>query len=125
MENNSRFNSHQLIDNRQIRIFLSSTFADMKEERIALIKIFDMLRIKANRRNVDLCIIDLRWGVTEEESRSGKTISVCLNEIERSYPFFIGLLGNHYGSTLDASVFEKNPELKERYPWLEAVSLIE
>ena len=118
MENNSRFNSHKLIDNRQIRIFLSSTFADMKEERAALIKIFDMLRIKANRRNVDLCIIDLRWGVTEEESRSGKTISVWLNEIERSYPFFIGLLGNHYGSILDASVFEKNPELKERYPWL-------
>lgn len=48
MKSNSRFNSHHLIDNRQIRIFLSSTFADMKEECTAFIKTFDMLRIKAN-----------------------------------------------------------------------------
>ena len=118
MENNSRFNSYKLIDNRQIRIFLSSTFADMKEERAALIKTFNILRLKANQRNVDLCVVDLRWGVTEEESRNGKTISVCLKEIERSYPFFIGLLGNHYGTSLDSSVLEKNPDLKEQYPWL-------
>lgn len=118
MENNSRFNSHQLIDNRQVRIFLSSTFSDMKEERSALIKTFNILRLKANRRNVDLCVVDLRWGVTEEESKNGETISVCLNEIERSYPFFIGLLGNHYGTSLDSSVLEKNTNLKEQYPWL-------
>lgn len=112
------YDEHQLIDHRQVRIFLSSTFTDMKDERKALTKSFEMLRIKANKRNVDLCVVDLRWGVTEEESRDGKTISVCLSEIERSYPFFIGLLGNHYGTSLDISVLEKNPDLWERYPWL-------
>ena len=119
MKDTSRFDSYHLIGNRQVRIFLSSTFRDMKEGRTALMKSFEVLRIKANRRNVDLCFVDLRWGVTEEESESGKTISRCLCEIERSYPFFIGLLGNHYGtSSLDSSVFEKNPDLKVQYPWL-------
>lgn len=118
MKNDSPFDGYRLIDNRQVRIFLSSTFRDMKEERSALIKTFEILRLKANRRDVDLCVVDLRWGVTEEESRNGKTISVCLNEIERSYPFFIGLLGNHYGTAVDSSILEMNPDLKEQYPWL-------
>lgn len=115
----SRFNSRYLIDNRQIRIFLSSTFSDMQAERSALVKIFEKLKIEANRRNVSLSLIDLRWGVTEEEARSGKVISVCLNEIEHSHPFFIGLLGSHYGTSLDSRELAKNPDLKERYPWIE------
>lgn len=115
----SRFDSNCLIDNRQIRIFLSSTFSDMQAERTALVKTFEKLKIEANRRNVTLSVIDLRWGVTEEEARSGKVISVCLNEIEHSHPFFIGLLGSHYGTSLDLAELTKNPDLKERYPWIE------
>ena len=60
----------------------------------------------------------MRWGVTEEEARSGKVLSVCLNEIENSHPFFIGLLGSRYGYAPEMSEIEKNPELKERYPWV-------
>lgn len=114
----SRFDSRHLIENREMRIFLSSTFSDMAQERQALIKTFEMLKIEANRRNVTLCVLDLRWGVTEDESRSGKVLSVCLEEIEHSHPFFIGLLGNRYGSSPNISVLEKNPELEERYPWI-------
>lgn len=114
----SRFFSRRLIENREMRIFLSSTFSDMALERQTLIKTFEMLKIEANRRNVTLCVLDLRWGVTEDESRSGKVLSVCLEEIEHSHPFFIGLLGNCYGSSPNVSVLEKNPELEERYPWI-------
>lgn len=119
MSNISRFNSHQLIDNRQIRVFLSSTFADMQAERSALVKTFEKLKIDANRRNVNLSLLDLRWGVTDEEARTGKVVSVCLNEIEHSHPFFIGLLGNHYGTSPKKTELDINPELKERYPWIE------
>lgn len=119
MPYNNRFNSNHLIENRQIRVFLSSTFADMEEERSALIKTFERIKVEASRRNVYLSVIDLRWGVTEAEARSGKVLSVCLNEIEHSHPFFIGLLGNRYGYSPDISEIEKNPELKERYPWIE------
>ena len=87
-----RFNSH-LIENHEMRVFLSSTFSDMDAERSSLVKLFHKLKLEANRRNVTLSLLDLRWGVTEEESRTGKVLSVCLNEIENSHPFFIGLLG--------------------------------
>ena len=107
-----------LIENREIRVFLSSTFSDMDEERSALIKTFDVLKMEANRHNVTLSVLDLRWGVTEEESRTGKVISICLNEIENSHPFFIGLLGNRYGYSPKMCEVEKNPELAERYPWI-------
>ena len=115
---NTRFDNH-LIDNRQIRIFLSSTFSDMQKERDALIQTFEMLKVEAAKRNVSLSVVDLRWGVTEEEAKSGKVISVCLNEIENSHPFFIGILGSNYGTAPEPSELEKNPELKERYDWIE------
>lgn len=114
---NSRFESH-LIENREIRVFLSSTFSDMDDERSALVKLFHKLKLEANQRNVVLTLLDLRWGVTDEESRTGKVLSVCLNEIENSHPFFIGLLGSRYGYTPEASELEKNPDLTERYPWI-------
>lgn len=92
MKNTSRFDSHRLIDNRQVRIFLSSTFSDMQKERSGLLKTFEVLKVEAAKRNVSLSVVDLRWGVTDDEARTGKVISVCLNEIENSHPFFIGLL---------------------------------
>lgn len=113
----NRFESH-LIENREVRIFLSSTFSDMEEERSALVKRFDKLKLEANRRNVSLSLLDLRWGVTDEEARTGKVLSVCLNEIENSHPFFIGLLGSRYGYAPKMSEIEKNPDLEERYPWI-------
>lgn len=120
MDGNPYFDKKRLIEDRRILIFLSSTFSDMQEERKKLTDTFVKLKIKAARRNVALSLLDLRWGVTKDEARSGKVLSVCLNEIEHSHPFFIGLLGNRYGRAPKTSVFTKNPELLERYPWLEA-----
>ena len=116
-QTNTRFESH-LIENREVRIFLSSTFSDMEAERSALVKRFNKLKLEANRRNVSLSLLDLRWGVTDEEARTGKVLSVCLNEIENSHPFFIGLLGSRYGYAPRMSEIEKNPDLEERYPWI-------
>ena len=83
-----------LIENRHIRFFISSTFQDMHDERDYLMKhVFPELRIIAAKRNVTLTELDLRWGVTEEESRLGKVLGICLNEIENSIPFFIGIVG--------------------------------
>lgn len=81
-------------------------------------KSFEIIKVEAAKRNVSLSVVDLRWGVTDKEARTGKVISVCLNEIENSHPFFIGLLGNNYGTSPDLSELDKNPELKERYPWI-------
>ncbi len=88
----------KLIDNRQIRVFISSTFQDMQDERDELMKkTFPLLRQKASERDVMLTELDLRWGITPEESQSGKVVEICLREIENSLPFFIGIVGNRYG----------------------------
>lgn len=55
----SRFESH-LIENREVRIFLSSTFSDMDSERTALVRLFHKLKLEADMRNVHLSLIDLR-----------------------------------------------------------------
>lgn len=87
-----------LIDNRQIRIFISSTFRDMQDERDYLMKrTFPKLRMLAAERDVRLTEVDLRWGITEEEAQNGKVVEICLREIENSIPFFIGIIGNRYG----------------------------
>lgn len=115
----NRFDKSHFIPKREIRFFLSSTFVDLDKERSALIKVFEKIKYEAKKRDIYLTVVDLRWGVTEEESKEGKVISVCLNEIENSHPFFIGLLGSRYGYSPSITELQSNPELAERYPWLE------
>lgn len=110
---------NHLIENRHIRVFISSTFQDMQGERDYLMKhTFPTLRKLASERDVTLTEIDLRWGITEEESKSGKVVEICLREIEYSVPFFIGIIGNRYGwvpkeEELGENVTERYPEVKD------------
>ena len=46
---------------------------------------------------MELVDVDLRWGITEEEAHQGKVLPICLAEIDRARPFFMGLLGERYG----------------------------
>lgn len=110
---------YSLIENRQIRVFVSSTFQDMKAERDYLMQtVFPRLRKKAAERDVSFIELDLRWGITEEEASKGKVVQVCLNEIDNSHPFFIGLLGDRYGWCPGAEILAQDTNLAERYPWI-------
>ncbi|HHV06169.1 MAG TPA: DUF4062 domain-containing protein [Anaerolineaceae bacterium] len=101
---------------RQIRVFISSTFRDMQAERDYLVKfIFPQLRKLCEARSVTWGEVDLRWGITDEQSAEGQVLPICLAEIERSRPYFIGLLGERYGWIPDAI----DPELIAQEPWLE------
>ena len=108
------------LDNRQIRVFISSTFKDMQEERDYLItKVFPLLQVEAEKRDVTVTPLDLRWGIMEDDERSGKVLQICLQEIENSQPFFIGIIGNRYGWCPPKEEFEKNEILQERWgDWL-------
>lgn len=98
---------------REIRVFISSTFLDMQEERDHLNRVvFPKLRKKCADRGVSFYAIDLRWGVTEEETRLNRTIDICLDHVKQCVPFFIGLIGNRYGW-----IPEQTP-LVEKYPWI-------
>ncbi len=107
------------IDDRHIRVFISSTFQDMEKEREQLIKkVFPLLRGIAGARGVVITELDLRWGITQEESENGKVLEICLNEIDNSRPFFIGLLGDRYGWCPTEEELEKNHNIEELHPWV-------
>jgi len=61
---------------RYIRVFVSSTFKDMKAERDELIlRVFPQLRKLCDQRAVVWGEVDLRWGITEEQRAEGKVAS--------------------------------------------------
>ena len=85
------------------RVFISSTFTDMKEERSILQKeVFPKLEKLCIERSAKFQAVDLRWGVNEESQLDQKTMDICLGEIARCQrispiPNFIILLGDRYG----------------------------
>ncbi|HEY5177279.1 MAG TPA: DUF4062 domain-containing protein [Terriglobales bacterium] len=111
---------------RTFRVFVSSTFEDLKEERNALQRkaepgaphheVFPSLRKLCEEHGARFQAIDLRWGVRDEAALDQKTMEICLREIERCQrtgikPNFIVLLGQRYGwrplpARIEVSEFE-------------------
>lgn len=85
------------------RVFVSSTFRDLQNERNHLDRyVFPALRELCARHGARFQPIDLRWGVSREASLDQQAMNVCLDEIERCRqvtprPNFIVLLGNRHG----------------------------
>ena len=105
----------------EVRIFISSTFNDMHAERDYLItEVFPELNDWCERRRIRLTDIDLRWGVTKEDSESGNTIRACLKCIDECRPFFLCFLGQRRGwvpdlnSGIDEKTFEEYKGLREK-----------
>ena len=98
-------------------VFLSSTFQYMHAERDWLRDhVFPELEERLGERRHYLEPIDLRQGVEtasldEQRSREMLVLKVCLDEIERSRPFLLVLLGDRYGTVMPeeriASVFAR------------------
>lgn len=108
-----------IIKDRRIKVFLSSTFKDMSEERDYLARnVFMELEAEALKRNVALNLLDLRWGITAEESKQGLVTEICLKEIEASRPFFISIIGDRYGWIPSKEDFPENSSLFESFPWV-------
>jgi len=89
---------------QELTIFLSSTFRDMQEDRDALIaECIPRLRKECNARGIKMNVIDLRWGITPEDTRSTESlVRSCLHRIDQcqSHHFiFVGMLGYQYGHT--------------------------
>ena len=101
---------------RVVRFFISSTFNDMQEERDILVKkVFPRLRRRFQDLGVQIVVVDLRWGVTREEQERGEVVPICLSQIDRCRPYFIGLLGTRYGRAWG----QFSAEVLRAYPWLD------
>lgn len=85
------------------RIFISSTFNDFTEERNILHReVFPRLEKLCRKYGCSFHAVDLRWGISAEDSASYTTLGICLNEIRRCMditprPNFIFLAGDRYG----------------------------
>ncbi len=88
---------------RTFRIFVSSTFSDLKAERNVLQEeVFPRLQALCEGRGCRFQAVDLRWGVSEEAALDQQTMNICLAELRRCRevsprPNFILLLGDRYG----------------------------
>ncbi|XP_022100533.1 telomerase protein component 1-like [Acanthaster planci] len=100
---------------RTARVFISSTFRDMHGERDLLTRfVFPELRARAKKRFLNVFEVDLRWGVTEEETRQNRSVEICLTEVSRC-DYFVGILGQRYGFCPDTYATPATPE----FDWLQ------
>ncbi|XP_015251183.1 PREDICTED: telomerase protein component 1 [Cyprinodon variegatus] len=99
---------------RGVRVFISSTFRDMHAERDVLVRsVFPELRRRAAAHCLHLQEVELRWGVTEEESE--RATELCLSEVCRSQ-MLVGILGERYGQVPPRPVLPDLPQ----YSWLDS-----
>uniref|UniRef100_A0A8C7V7G8 TROVE domain-containing protein n=1 Tax=Oryzias sinensis TaxID=183150 RepID=A0A8C7V7G8_9TELE len=95
-----------------VRVFISSTFRDMHAERDVLVRsVFPELRRRAVPHCLHLQEVELRWGVTEEESE--RAAELCLSEVCRSQ-MLVGILGERYGQVPPRPDLPRLPQ----YNWL-------
>ena len=81
-----------------VRPFISSTFKDFAAEREELVKhIFPRIAGLCARRDAEFAPVDLRWGITGDQSNTGQVIRLCLENIAWSAPWFLCMLGERYG----------------------------
>ncbi len=106
---------------RDVYIFISSTFNDMHGERNYLVKrVFPALSQWCAAHRLRLRDIDLRWGITEEDSMENRrTVEICLANIDRCRPFFLCFIGQRRGwvpeeQDIAEKTFESFPKLKEK-----------
>lgn len=100
-----------------IRVFISSTFRDMHSERDYLVKVvFPKLRERLEAYQFHLEDVDLRWGVTAEQANNDMALDLCLQQIDESRPFFVGILGERYGFVPQSFT----DEAVSKYGWIQA-----
>lgn len=100
---------------KTVRVFISSTFRDMHGERDALTRnVFPALNQRCRARKVRVVPVDLRWGLTAEDTSDDGlgALEHCLLEIEQARPFFIVLAGERYGWVPPAYRVSDKPEFQ-------------
>lgn len=54
--------------------------------------VFPELQERCEKLRVKVHPVDLRWGVTSEDTQNA--LELCLTELDQCRPFFLGLLGD-------------------------------
>lgn len=87
-------------------IFVSSTFRDFQTER-ELLQVDVELRTNELLQHKKISFVDMRWGIdTSQEADLEKVVSICIAEVLNSRPYYVIMLGDSYGSTVERLVVE-------------------
>ncbi|EGC39334.1 hypothetical protein DICPUDRAFT_86132 [Dictyostelium purpureum] len=106
-------------DGTRLYVFLSSTFKDMSGERDHLIKVvFPALNVKAKEKNLTIVPIDLRWGLTKDETNLQGQIELCLKQIDKC-PIMVTMLGSRFGWVAEEYKVSNNND--EQAKWLQSM----
>ncbi|QSZ42181.1 DUF4062 domain-containing protein [Sulfurimonas aquatica] len=114
-----------MTSSKTFRLFISSTFNDLQEERNILQgEVFPEIKAYCQSYGYSFEPIDLRWGVSSEAGLDHKAMQICINEVEKlvNYPKpnFLIMLGSRYGwipapTNIEALYFEKLLEVVEAH----------
>ena len=90
--------------------FLSSSFADMNNDRDLVHKVFSDFKQKCREHSGDDAqLVDLRIGINtfplEDSKKMSYVLKVCKEKLESSYGIII-LLGDRYGSSIDKDTIQ-------------------
>jgi len=88
----------RVADRRLLTIFLSSPFNGLRIERDVFInRYLPLLRGRAQNQGIHVKVIDLRWGISTEDSAASKTVWICMTNCA-TCDMFIGFYGARYGT---------------------------
>lgn len=88
-------------EEKVVRVFISSTFKEFETERKILASdVFPRLRNLYASRGISVIAVDLRWGLEREQIESLGLVDACLEQVIDCDPYFLGLLGKHYGTVV-------------------------
>lgn len=83
-------------ERNNVRVFTSTTFRDMVQERDALVRsVFPLLREECAPHRIALTDIDLRWGITEETDHK-RVLEIVKSELNRA-SIMVSVLGERFG----------------------------
>ena len=61
---------------KMVRIFVSSTFYNFKEERDGLVLVFEELSEYCKSEGFSFQVLDLRWGISKEDGQNNRTLQI-------------------------------------------------
>ncbi|XP_045162803.2 NACHT and WD repeat domain-containing protein 2-like [Mercenaria mercenaria] len=92
------------LNSRLVRIFISSTFTDTREERNVLLEdVYPKLKSHCKKKyGMDFQLVDMRWGVPVESADDHQATELCLQEIRNCQrlstgPNFVTFLNQKHG----------------------------
>ena len=106
------------------QLFISSTFSDMNDERDMIRNsIIPLVNKKIIKKYGLFDAVDLRWGINtsdmDEKAANKKVVEICLDRIYQCIPFFIVLIGDRYGYSIEEHDYQKSIVLENHRKKLE------